>query len=244
VLSEQRRINGGSPQGTLLGNVLFIITTDFLEKESEQRANEASSISTDSEVEITHQNIGKISLESEDQSDSLLADPNENVCEGISEVNKFIDDFLAVESIRTTEYTERYENDVTERLVRAKASEKLLETVKINGQKIGLNINQKKTQLLCISEDKEYEMKSYIEGEERKESTDSMKILGFTFGHRPTVSAHVKALKDKYRKRAWVVRHLKRAGVPQEDLKLIYFSLVRSVLEYASCAFHSMLSKN
>ena len=35
TLSEGRNIRGGSPQGTLLGNFLFIITTDNLEQDRE-----------------------------------------------------------------------------------------------------------------------------------------------------------------------------------------------------------------
>ena len=32
IFSSLRDVNGGSPQGTLLGNYLFIITTDDLEE--------------------------------------------------------------------------------------------------------------------------------------------------------------------------------------------------------------------
>ena len=70
-----------------------------------------------------------------------------------------------------------------------------------------------------------------------------MKILGFVFSQRPDVSAHVAHMREKYRKRAWIVRHLKKAGVSQRDLVQIYYSMVRSVLEYASGAFHTLLTK-
>jgi hypothetical protein len=69
-----------------------------------------------------------------------------------------------------------------------------------------------------------------------------MKILGFQFVAAPGVKGHVELLKEKYRKRAWVVRHLKRAGVSKEDLVKIYCSLVRSIFDYSSSAYHTLLT--
>ena len=39
ALSEPRILNGGAPQGTLMGNYLFILTTDKLEEESNEEIN-------------------------------------------------------------------------------------------------------------------------------------------------------------------------------------------------------------
>jgi hypothetical protein len=102
---------------------------------------------------------------------------------------------------------------------------------------------KKKTQLLCISDDREYAANSFVNLEIRMKGDESMKILGFVFSQRPDVSAHVAHMREKYRKRAWIVRHLKKAGVSQRDLVQIYYSMVRSVLEYASGAFHTLLTK-
>ena len=40
----------------------------------------------------------------------------------------------------------------------------------------------------------------------------------------------------------WKKRHLKRAGVPQEDLVALYKVLIRPVLDYASSVYHSQLT--
>lgn len=42
-------------------------------------------------------------------------------------------------------------------------------------------------------------------------------------------------------KRLYILRLLRRYGVPPADLRLIYFSLVRSTLEYACAAWHTCL---
>ena len=71
-----------------------------------------------------------------------------------------------------------------------------------------------------------------------------MKILGFIFGTDPDVGEHVKALSLKFRKRVWVLRHLKKSGIPTTDLVKLYQSLVAPVLDYTSVVYHSMLNKS
>ena len=77
----------------------------------------------------------------------------------------------------------------------------------------------------------------------RIESTDSLTLLGFRFSNRPTVSAHMQLIRDKFNARSWMIRHLKRAGVPDGDLIGVYTSTIRSVLEYASCVYTPMLTQ-
>ena len=63
-------------------------------------------------------------------------------------------------------------------------------------------------------------------GEEEILSTDTLKIVGFTFGRRPGPGAHIRALRVKYGARAHVIRHLKQIGVDQDMLVRIYLSLI------------------
>ena len=54
--------------------------------------------------------------------------------------------------------------------------------------------------------------------------------------------AHVQAIVRKFYASLWLLRHLKSAGVPNMDLLSIYQSMIRPVIEYASPAFHPMLT--
>ena len=50
-------------------------------------------------------------------------------------------------------------------------------------------------------------------------------------------------MKSKFAKRMWIIRHLKRAKIPPGKLILIYCSLIRPCFDYASVAYHSMITK-
>ena len=71
----------------------------------------------------------------------------------------------------------------------------------------------------------------------------SFKVLGVTLNHRLKWDAHVEVTVKKASKRLYILRVLRRSGVPPSDLLLIYISLVRSVLEYACSVWHTSLTK-
>ena len=104
-------------------------------------------------------------------------------------------------------------------------------------------VNAAKTQFLCIASNLFSSCSSFIQaGDKRIDSQNDMVLLGFAFGRRPTMDAHVNLIKKKYRARSWLIRHLKNAGVPTGDLIKTYSTVVRSVIEYAAAVFHSMLT--
>ena len=107
-----------------------------------------------------------------------------------------------------------------------------------------MRVNCEKTQLLCVSSNVINSVKSYIryKGSEIR-STDKLKILGFTFGSKPNVQAHVDALVYKFRSRLWALRHLRRSGMCQADLLFVYLSVLRPVLDFAVPAYHSLLTQ-
>ena len=49
-------------------------------------------------------------------------------------------------------------------------------------------------------------------------STDTLKILGFTFRNTPSVRPHVDNLVKKAKMKLWTLRHAKKAGVSGLDL--------------------------
>ena len=73
-------------------------------------------------------------------------------------------------------------------------------------------------------------------------SSKDLKLLGFNFTDTPTVHGHVEALTKKVHQRTWSLINLKRAGVKEKDILDIYKSLIRSVLDYGSVSYHSLLT--
>ena len=74
-------------------------------------------------------------------------------------------------------------------------------------------------------------------------SGERLKILGFYFGQTPDAEEHVRSIERKMMARMWILRHLKRAGVPQEDLNSIFKTLLRPVIDYAAPVYSSLLTK-
>ena len=80
-------------------------------------------------------------------------------------------------------------------------------------------------------------------GKESVQSSENLKLLGFVFSEKPDVSAQIKNLITRATKRLFVRRYYS-AFMPGKDLKKLYCALVRSVLEYSSVTYHSMLTKH
>ena len=105
-------------------------------------------------------------------------------------------------------------------------------------------VNPKKTKLICLSAATHSEVSSYIPVEgERINSTDKMIVLGYCFGSRPTQSAHIELILSKFCSRSWLFRHLKQSGIPNKDIVSVYTATIRSVIEYASPVYGSMLTQ-
>ena len=110
--------------------------------------------------------------------------------------------------------------------------------------KIGMQINDRKIQLLCISPSVN-RCKSYIVtgGGTRIDSSHTLKLLRFIFSESPSTGAQVKSMISKFRTRLWSLRYLKRSGKGEKDLCRAFTTYLRPVLEYSSVAIHSMLTQ-
>ena len=69
-----------------------------------------------------------------------------------------------------------------------------------------------------------------------------MKILGFHFTDRPTVDAHILAVKRRFRQKYWTLIHLKKYGFSEEELATVYKTIVRPVADYCSVVYHPMMT--
>ena len=108
----------------------------------------------------------------------------------------------------------------------------------------GMVVNKKKTQVLCMSDAQNYKASAYLLDADgaRIESGERLKVLGFHLDSRPTVHAHINALKARMRDTTWVLRHLKLAGFNEKELATVYCTVVRPVLDYCAVVYHPMLS--
>ena len=73
------------------------------------------------------------------------------------------------------------------------------------------------------------------------ETVQSHKVFGLVIQSNLKWNEHIESIVTKACKRLYIIRILRRNGVPAEDLKEIYFSLIRSVLEYCCPVWHVAL---
>ena len=132
------------------------------------------------------------------------------------------------------------------KLIYARKSEDYYRAVKENGEKIGMRLNSNNTQLLCVSNVKHSEIRSYIRPDKKNKivSGDSLKVLGFMFGTRPDTHKNTQFICRKFYGKLWTLRHLKRSGTARPTLLRIYESYLRPTIEYSSVVYGPLLTKN
>ena len=143
---------------------------------------------------------------------------------------KYVDDGVQLEKLNM-ETALRLERDGKQvRVKQAVQTQNTFKYVTRRAESIGMKVNSNKTSVLCISDALSFTAEGFIEdGGLRLTSGDSMKLLGFHFSAQPTVSAHLMALRRRFRSRYWVLRHLRSAGFTNEELVRVYKVVVRPV---------------
>lgn len=146
------------------------------------------------------------------------------------EIKAYIDDLNIIEKIRHSDAISHITTKKQQKNIHAPGSENLFKAISSRASDLGMKVNAQKTQVLCISAAKSADMKSYIDTEEERiQSSDQLKILGFLFDGRPGVELHITKMEEKFRSRLWALRHLKRSGMPVNDILFIYKLCVRPV---------------
>ena len=113
-----------------------------------------------------------------------------------------------------------------------------------NAAAIGMEVNPLKTQLLCLTSAINYQVRSYIYcGGDKLLSGENLKLLGYTMGRRPGAEQHIKDIRRKYGARAWILRNLRQADIPDQKLVQVYCALIRPILEYPAVVFHCGLAE-
>jgi hypothetical protein len=107
----------------------------------------------------------------------------------------------------------------------------------------GMKVNINKTAMITVSDSISFKPEAFIEddkGQVIRGNSDSVKIVGFHFGRKPTVALHVYETISKVRRRYWILRHLKRHGLTENELVKVYTSHIRSCIEFAQVIYGPM----
>lgn len=75
------------------------------------------------------------------------------------------------------------------------------------------------------------------------DSVESLKLVGFTFIGDPGAGAHVRAVKEKIRRKTWMLYKLRNVGFKNSQLYRLYCCYLRSIVEYCSVVYHPMLTR-
>ena len=194
-------IRGGSPQGSVLGCLLYCITTQRLTK----------------------------NLRGAD--------------DGGPGVFMYVDDTTMIDVVGTDNATLHISTSVTKACFEDLMLERDMRALKDRAENIHMKINAKKTQLLVLAPTNGCETSATINIEgHRVESVETLKLVGFTFGSRAGAAAHVGAVTEKIRKKMWMLYKLREAGFKGQHLFKLYCVYLRSIVEYCSVVYHSMLT--
>ena len=122
--------------------------------------------------------------------------------------------------------------------------ERLLHATIAGTNAIGMKVNCRKTQVLCISPDNGcHSSTSLAVGQETVSSSPELKLLGFCLGSDLNMNAQMKLIQAKFRGRFWSLIHMRRAGILGLELYRMYSVFVRPLIEYNSLIYHPMLTR-
>ena len=239
AFSAMKGVDGGAPQGSLLGVSLFNAYIDDFEAFSDDvvdynpfedytLTDRAPNCPPDTPV--PREPGGRDYRHLPPWAEQLL------------QVLKYIDDNIINEKIN-------FDNTPTgpdfSRVKRALRTENLFRRIVHQARSLGMVVNGRKTNMLCISDLKSYVPHAYIYDSEgtKVESKDDMKILGFHFSSSPDMSAQVEAIRKGFVARIWTLRHLGHRGLDKADLLKVYRSIMLPVHDYCSCVYNSSLTQ-
>ena len=123
-------------------------------------------------------------------------------------------------------------------------SQNLFRKVVSKAESRGMVVNRGKTKILCISDSQTYKAGAHIMDSEGNKLTSGghLKVLGFHLDSRPSVHAHFQALKLWMRDTVWILRHLKIAGFVEQELAVVYRTVIRLILDYCAVVYHPMMT--
>ena len=265
-----REVKRGSPQGSVLGCLLYCITTQRLTlnlgdatAELAGRAAELPPVNSEmsgtpelaglpaigaSGTRIQHLNVGNDGGGHENVADDTDAATTE-VAAGLSGVPKllsfkYIDDTTIFYPARLETATRHITTATTVKRFEELPLGPVLDCLSRRSEEIGMKINTDKTQLLVVSPNNGCLTSAVMIAWNGTQivSEETLKLVGFHFGSSPGAGKHVAQLRNKFRVKIWMIYHLREAGMRGMDLFRLYCCYVRAVVEYCAPVFHSLLT--
>ena len=219
-------IHRGSPQGSVLGCLLYCATTQKLTKDMWQpRGEEGVQYFPGDGPDGQEVAFWNREPERDDHLEAFLYVDDTTLFDRVPMES-------AVRHITAGTTTEKFDDLQIGRD---------FEIISERAEEIGMKINGKKTQLLVISPPNGCDTSAEFvtSGGVEVKSVDTLKLVGFTFGSRPDAGAHVRSICEQYQRKKWMLYHLRDSGFKGTQLFCCY---VRSGMEYCSVVYHSLLN--
>ena len=126
----------------------------------------------------------------------------------------------------------------------ARQCEDFFHNVSKNAAEVGMTVSALKTQMVCISPASHHHVTSFInvDNGNKISSQTQLKQLGFWFGNKPNVGVHIEHIISKFRKRIWIVRHMKKAKIPTEGLRGIYQCFLLPIMDNSCVIYHFLMT--
>ena len=238
--SEPRTVEGGVPQGSLLGVHLFNSTIDTFEAfspEVKQYGPAPAETLSAEEVEGLPQDVPNLPPRLD--RDHKHLPPFEEL---LLKVQKYVDDNIILERLN---FDQLQTNGYGQRDYHATKTQNLFRQIVARAIVNGMKVNASKTKTLLVSELKSYHPAAHFfdeDGTKIEQKEEEIKILGFHFSSRPDMAAQVASIKKKYRTRMWILRHLAHRGLDAPDLLKVYQSIILPCHDYCSVVYNSSLT--
>ena len=140
----------------------------------------------------------------------------------------------------------KYVDDTTiAEVIRKKEPSKLQATVDEVAKQVAQNkfqLNETKCKELRVSFSRsELELDPILINDQKLERVEDAKILGLRFSSILKWNNHLSDIIKKVKSRLYFVSQLKRSGVKEKELLLLYLTCIRPVAEYACPVYHNSL---
>lgn len=223
-ISAPRQLPGSSPQGTLLGLLLFILTSN--------------------ETCMTFEPLPQSTI-TRNKNELVQLDEQKNLCRA-----KFVDDVTTAEAVNINKITLKMQERIIGPLPFQDSSDHELapensllqqeiSKAKESSDDLKMILNADKTKAFVINYSHNYQFRPRFRvpgSEDDPEVVTSVKLVGVTLSADLKFHEHVNKMVKSANGKMWMLRRLKEFGLAEKDLIEIYTLFIRSQLEYCAPA--------